>query len=163
MTTDKPRITHIEQSPGKLLWAINRIPTWMFKLGLGGLLGDRFAMVVHRGRKTGRMNTVIVEVANGSHADGRIVVVCAYGERAQWWQNLKHSPTVKLEIGGKTYMAPRHEFLQKKDTEEAIASYWRRYPKFGEMLAGNSVFFYPGPVSDHPFAPTSLAFYLEKT
>lgn len=160
-TPDGPRLTHIQQEPGRLLWAINRVPTWIFKLHLGRVFGSRFAMVTHRGRKSGAHHTVVIETAEGSVQSGRLVYIVAYGTRAQWYKNLKASPAVSIEIGGKTYHAPRHEFLDKEATEHAIASYWAKYPKLAGYLARHDVFFYPGPLADHPFAPTSVAFYLD--
>jgi deazaflavin-dependent oxidoreductase (nitroreductase family) len=132
----------------------------MFKLRLGRLFGSRFAMITHRGRKSGAHHTVIAETAEGSVDDGRLVYIVAYGIRAQWYKNLKAAPAVSIEIAGKVYHAPRHEFLDRQATEQAIASYWAKYPKLGGLLARNGVFFYPGPIADHPYAPTSVAFYL---
>jgi hypothetical protein len=83
-TQDGPRLTHIQHEPGRLLWAINRVPTWMFKLHLGRLFGSRFAMITHRGRKSGAHHTVITETAEGSVQSGRLVYIVAYGTRAQW-------------------------------------------------------------------------------
>jgi deazaflavin-dependent oxidoreductase (nitroreductase family) len=153
-------ITHIEQEPGKLLWAINRIPTWIFKLRLGRLFGSRFAMITHRGRKSGRPRTVIVETADGSIESGRLVYIVAYGKRAQWYKNLQAGPAISIEIAGSVYRQPRHELLTPEGTEQAIAGYWKRYPRLARFLARHGVFFYPGPVADHPCAPTAIAFYL---
>jgi deazaflavin-dependent oxidoreductase (nitroreductase family) len=160
-TPDGPRLTHIQQEPGRLLWLINRIPTWIFKLRLGRLFRSRFAMITHRGRKSGKPRTVIVETADGSVESGRLVYIVAYGKRAQWYRNLKAAPALSLEIAGRTYREPRHEFLNPEGTEQAIASYWGRYPGIARFLARNGVFFYPGPVADHPDAPTAIAFYLD--
>jgi deazaflavin-dependent oxidoreductase (nitroreductase family) len=117
-------------------------------------------MITHRGRKSGAHHTVIVETAEGSVDSGRVVYIVAYGTRAQWYKNLEASPAMSIEIAGKTYDAPRHEFLDRDATERAIASYWARYPKLAGMLARNGVFFYPGPLVEHPHAPTSVAFHL---
>src|SRR5262245_48017631 len=158
---DQPQITHIKQEPGRLLWAINRIPTWIFKLRLGRVFGSRFAMITHRGRKSGKPHTVIVETADGSPENGRLVYIVAYGKRAQWYKNLRAAPAVSLEIRGKVYDEPRHEFLDGEGTERAIASYWERYPRLARLLARNGVFFYPGPLAAHPDGPTAVAFYLD--
>ena len=158
---DPPQLTHIQQEPGRLLWLINRAPTWIFKLRLGRLFRSRFAMITHRGRKSGKPHTVIVETADGSVESGRLVYIVAYGKRAQWYKNLKAAPAVSIEIAGRTYREPQHEFLTREDTEQAIASYWDRYPGLARFLARHGVFFYPGPLAEHPDAPTAVAFYLE--
>ena len=158
---DPRQITHIEREPGRLLWAINLIPKLIFKLRLSRLYGARFALVTHRGRKSGQPRTVIVETADGSLESGRLVYIVAYGKRAQWYKNLKAAPAVRLEIAGRVYKEPRHEFLDREGTERAIASYWQRYPRLASFLARSGVFFYPGPLIDHPDAPTAIAFYLD--
>jgi len=160
-TPSGPQLSHIHQEPGKLLRAINLVPTWIFKLRLGRLFGSRFAMITHRGRKSGALHTVITETAEGSVDSGTLIYIVAYGTRAQWYKNLEASPAVSIEIAGKVYNAPRHEFLDRAATERAIASYWARYPRIAGLLARNGVFFYPGPLIDHPYAPTSVAVYLE--
>lgn len=161
-TAEGPRITHIDQEPGRLLGAVNKFPTAVFKLRLGRLFGGRFAMVTHRGRKSGRPRTVILETADGDVASGRLVYIVAFGKRAQWYKNLEAAPAISIEIAGKVYAEPRHEFLDPEGTERAIGGYWERYPRLARFLARNGVFFYPGPVADHPHAPTAIAFYLPK-
>lgn len=157
---EQPRISHIEQAPGQLLSAINQVPTWIFRLHLSRVFAGRFAMITHRGRKSGQARTVIVETADGSVAEGRLVYIVAFGARAQWYKNLQAAPAISIEIAGRLYPEPRHEFLGPEDTERAIASYWARYPRLARILARNGVFFYPGPVANHPHAPTAVAFYL---
>jgi deazaflavin-dependent oxidoreductase (nitroreductase family) len=160
VTEPRARITHIDQAPGRLLAAINQVPTWVFRLHLSRLFGDRFAMITHRGRKSGQPRTVIVETADGSVAEGRLIYIVAFGSQAQWYKNLEAAPAIRIEIAGRVYPEPRHEFLGPEDTKRAIASYWARYPRLARLLARNGVFFYPGPVADHPRAPRAVAFYL---
>jgi deazaflavin-dependent oxidoreductase (nitroreductase family) len=158
---DPRQITHIDREPGRLLAAINLFPKLIFKLHLGRLYGNRFAMVTHRGRKSGKPRTVILETADGSPESGRLVYIVAYGKRAQWYKNLRAAPAVSLEIRGRVHEQPRHEFLDREGTQRAIESYWRRYPRLARFLARNGVFFYPGPLLDHPDAPTAVVFYLD--
>jgi deazaflavin-dependent oxidoreductase (nitroreductase family) len=155
------QISHITQEPGRLLWAINQVPTMVFRLRLSRLFGSRFAMVTHRGRNSGMPRTVIVETADGSVESRRLVYIVAYGKRAQWYKNLNAAPALRIEIAGRTFESPRHEFLDREGTEAAIASYWRRYPQLAKILARNGVFFYPEPLADHPYAPTAVVFYLD--
>ncbi len=151
----------IQQKPGRLLWLINRIPTWMFKLGLGRLLGKRFAMIVHRGRKTGKLNTVIVETCHGDPDTGKIVFVSAYGNKAQWYLNLQKAPAVKFVMNGKTYLSPRHEFLGPEETEKAVAAYFARYPGIATFLAKRGLYPWPGPIGIHDGAAIGIAFYFK--
>ena len=146
--------------PGRLLWVVNHVPTWTIRVGLGRLLGERLAMVVHRGRKTGQPRTVIVELADGSVAQRRLVFVAAYGERAQWIRNLRQAPPIRIVVAGRTYEAPRLEFLSPDQTADAVASYWRRYPHVARFLAGQGLYPSPGYAPDAPGAPVGIVFHL---
>jgi deazaflavin-dependent oxidoreductase (nitroreductase family) len=133
----------------------------MYKLGMGKLLGKRFAMIVHRGRKTGKLNTVIVENAGGGPDSGFVVFVSAYGNKAQWYLNLEKAPAVKLVTDGRTYLAPQHEILGPEETEKAVATYFKQYPGIANFLASKGQYPWPGPVGNHPGAPIAIAFTLK--
>jgi|SRR5581483_4616995 deazaflavin-dependent oxidoreductase (nitroreductase family) len=151
----------IQAEPGRLLAAVNRLPSLMFRLRLGRLFGERLAEIVHRGRKTGLPRTVIVELCDGSVASGRLVYVAAYGGNAQWIKNLRASAPVSIQVGGATFDSPRCEFLDPDATRQAVAAYWRRYPKVAAFLAKRKLYPYPGqPLADDPGAPVGLVIHL---
>lgn len=86
---------------GVLRWAL-RLPIWLYRLGLGGLLGGRFVLINHVGRSTGLPRRVVVEVV-GRDADDRVTyVVSAWGRRAQWYQNLRATPDTTIQVGRRT-------------------------------------------------------------
>ena len=99
-------------------------------------------MIVHRGRKSGKLNTVILEWADGDPDSGRAAYVSAYG-KLQWYRNLEHPSAVRLITNGKTYLTPRHEFLGPAETEKAVAQYFKRYPGIANFLAKRKQYPYP--------------------
>lgn len=151
----------IQTKPGRLLTAVNRLPSLVFRLRLGRLFGERLAKIVHRGRKSGLPRTVIVELCDGSVAGGRLVYVAAYGGNAQWVKNLRQSPPISIQVGGTTFDSPRCEFLGPEATGQAVAAYWRRYPKVAPFLAKRKLYPYPAqPLADGPDAPVGVVIHL---
>src|SRR4051794_6663545 len=84
---------------------VRRIPKWLarapiplFKAGLGRLAGGRMLMLEHRGRRTGQLRLVVLEVV-GRGAD-TVDVVSGYGGRAQWFRNVTADPRVRVWAAG---------------------------------------------------------------
>jgi deazaflavin-dependent oxidoreductase (nitroreductase family) len=151
----------IQQRPGRALAVVNRLPSLIFRLGLGRVFGERLAKIEHRGRRTGLSRTVIVELCDGSVASGRLVYVAAYGGNAQWVKNLRAAPPIGIRVGGTRYDSPRCEFLDREATGEAIRAYWRRYPRVSAFLAARGLYPYPDqPLADGPDAPVGIAIQL---
>lgn len=90
------------QPPGGLVRRVLRLPIWMYRLGLGGLLGGRFVLINHVGRRTGRVRQVVVEVVGRDPAQDVIHVASGWGPTAQWYQNLLAEPHVTIQIGRRT-------------------------------------------------------------
>lgn len=160
-SADRHQPFQVDVKPGRTLAAVNRVPTLIFKLRLGRLFGERLAKIEHRGRKTGLPRTVIVELCDGSVSEGRLVYVAAYGGNAQWVKNLRQSPPISIQVGGRTFQSPRCEFLDREATSRAVQAYWRRYPKVSAFLAKQGRYPYPQqPLGDGPAAPVGIAIHL---
>jgi hypothetical protein len=51
----------------RLLW---RAPIWLYRLGLGGLLGSHFVLLNHVGRKSGQPRQTVLEVVDRDERPG---------------------------------------------------------------------------------------------
>lgn len=120
--------------PGRVTRFIYRLPIWLYRLGLGGLLGRRFLLINHVGRKSGRLHQTVVEVAGHDAASGTYLVASGYGPRADWYRNLRHEPNVTIQVGGKR-LAVRAEHLSPEASGEAMVAYARRHPVAARSLA----------------------------
>lgn len=92
-----------------------RLPIWLYRTGLGGLL-NRFhiMLLTTEGRKSGLPRHTAIEYrAHGS----KIYVVSAWGERSDWYRNLLVNPTVSLRQGERSLSAQAHPVT---DTGEAL-------------------------------------------
>ena len=52
-----------------------RAPIALYRLGLGGLLGQRFLCLTHAGRVSGRLRTTVIEVLSRDKEQGVYYVV----------------------------------------------------------------------------------------
>jgi hypothetical protein len=59
-----------------------RLPIYLYRLNLGWLLGHRFLLLVHRGRRSGLRRETVLEVVRYNPATKESVVLSAWGERA---------------------------------------------------------------------------------
>jgi deazaflavin-dependent oxidoreductase (nitroreductase family) len=116
----------VSRPPGALLRFGLHLPTWLYRLHLGWLLGQRFLMLLHAGRKTGRVHRTVVEVV--SH-EGSLTfyVVSGWGRKADWYRNIHHQPEVRIRVGSRT-MKARAEDVPSEKAAGIMEGYTARYP-----------------------------------
>jgi deazaflavin-dependent oxidoreductase (nitroreductase family) len=112
-----------------------RLPIWLYQHNLGRLLGNRFLLLTHRGRKSGLPRHVVLEVV-GYHADtGVYVVAAAWGEKADWYLNILKTPVVRVRVGRKRFKAIA-ERLSQDDALRELQAYAGEHPFAFRELAG---------------------------
>jgi len=76
-----------------------RLPIWLYRLGLGGLLGKRFVCLTHTGRKSGVPRQTVLEVVRYEADSGACVVAAGFGDRSDWVRNVTQDPRIVFTIG----------------------------------------------------------------
>ncbi len=109
-----------------------RMPIWLYRFGLGGLLGGRFIMLTHIGRKSGLPRQVVLEVVNHDEATDTYYIASGWGEKSDWLRNVEKTPRVLLHAGRRRFEAIATR-LSPEDAAEQLLMYNRRYP--GSMRA----------------------------
>lgn len=109
------------------LMALLRLPVYLYRLGLGRLLGHRFLMLTHRGRKSGRPRQTVLEVTHYDPRTRESVVVSGWGKRADWYQNIQASPAIEVQTGGERYV-PACRVLAPAEAYDVTVGYDRRLP-----------------------------------
>lgn len=112
---------------GGMLWLAFRFPVLLYRLGLGWLFGHRMILVAHRGRRTGQIHQTVLEVVRYDPDRREAIVVSAWGERGDWFRNLRASPAVEVAIGSERYQ-PAQRFLTTDEIEAELEDYQRRHP-----------------------------------
>lgn len=115
----------ITYRPGRLVSSLFRAPSHLYDWRLGWLLGRRLCRITHVGRKSGRRYRTVVEVVGRDKASGELMVVCGFGHRADWYQNLHANNTAEIEIGFRRFDAAWRE-LVIDEAEPVMAAYERR-------------------------------------
>ncbi|MFD6953526.1 hypothetical protein A6A08_23440 [Nocardiopsis sp. TSRI0078] len=113
--------------------ALLRAPIWLYRLGLGALLGDRFVLLTHRGRTTGEVRQAVLEVVGGNDATGTVLVASGYGSRSQWFRNILREPRVLFQVGGRRRRGTA-TVLPPEESGQVLAHYAQRYPGTASAL-----------------------------
>ena len=111
-----------------------RLPIYLYDLGLGWLLGHRFLLLTHRGRKTGRVRQTVLEVIRYDPIVRESIVASGWGERADWYRNLRANPALEVQTGREHY-APVQRFLAREEIKQELALYERNHPWAARILA----------------------------
>lgn len=85
--------------PSPLLRAVLGAPRFIYRIGLGRLLGHRFLELTYGGRTSRKVRRVLLEVARYDAAQRESVVVAAWGDRTEWYRNLLAEPALMAETG----------------------------------------------------------------
>ncbi len=117
-----------------------RLPIYLYRLDLGRLLGHRFLLLVHRGRKSGLLRETVLEVLLHDPATRESVVLSAWGEKSDWYRNVGATPALEVRTAGQRYV-PEQRFLAPEENHAVISDYGRRHPLALRVFA--RVFGYP--------------------
>ena len=127
--------THQPKLPSGLSRLLFRMPIYLYKARLGWLLGGRFLLLNHTGRKSGQPRQAVVEVVRHDPASDTYVIASGFGEKAQWFQNLMHTPDITIQVGRRK-LAVHARLLSPDEAADEMADYARRNPKAARTLAG---------------------------
>lgn len=130
---------------------IARAPIVLYRLGLGGLLGRRFVLLEHRGRRSGLIRQVVLETL--STEQDMIHVVSGYGWSAQWLRNVRADPRVRVTCGWARPRGARAVILPPDEAVSVLDDYRQRHPLAARVLG--SALELPQLSSDDPL-PTEL-------
>lgn len=108
--------------------ALVRAPIRLYRAGLGFLFGSRMLLLEHTGRISGATRQVVLEVTDRPGPD-RYVVVSGFGERAQWYRNVRATPAVRVSVGWRRSVPATAVVLPRDRAAELFAEYPRRHPR----------------------------------
>ena len=102
-----------------------RAPIFFYRAGLGWMLGKRFLLLNHIGRKSGLPRQAVLEVIH--HTDDAYFVASGFGEKSHWFQNILHTPDVNIQVGRRK-MAAHAERLPSPKAKEILQTYAEKHP-----------------------------------
>jgi deazaflavin-dependent oxidoreductase (nitroreductase family) len=104
-----------------------RAPILLYRMHLSFLLGKRFAYLEHRGRRTGMIRGVVIEIVDYDPQERTVVVVAAWGKKADWYKNVLADPQVTITVGSDRYPAIART-LSRAEAERHLEAYARHHP-----------------------------------
>jgi deazaflavin-dependent oxidoreductase (nitroreductase family) len=113
--------------PPRWLRPALRLPNALYRLGLGRLLGERFLLLTHTGRRTGRHHETTLEVLRHERGTDTYVVCSGWGPEADWLRNIAQHPDVVITTGRGSRPA-RAQLLPIEPGARELAAYARRHP-----------------------------------
>ena len=113
--------------PNKVLRFGLRVPILLYRMKLGWLLGDRFLLLTHIGRKSGRPHQTVIEVVQHEEHSDTYHVVSGWGERSDWFQNIQKNPSVTIHVGNRQFQA-QAMFIPLAKAMEVMEAYAREHP-----------------------------------
>lgn len=120
-------MTLTENKPSRLLRALFRLPIFLYRMNLGFLLGGRFLMLTHIGRKSGLPRQAVIEVVDHDKAAGVYYVAAAWREKSDWYLNVLKNPRVKVQVGNRKFEADAVQ-KSRKEAEDILWEYAQKHP-----------------------------------
>ncbi len=113
------------REPGPLARRLLRVPARLYHCNAGWLLGQRFLLLTHVGRHSGRRHRTVLDVIGKRPAAGEFLVLAGLGRSANWYRNIEAHPAIEVAVGRRRFR-PEHRLLSEEEAAEALADYERR-------------------------------------
>jgi len=123
----------VDTPPGRVLRFGLRLPIWLYRARFGWILGDRFLLLIHTGRKSGLPRQTVIEVVQHDKTTDTYYVVSGWGEKSDWYRNIHKNPSVVIQTGKRTFRSTT-EFIPVDKAIEIVQAYARDHPTaFNEL------------------------------
>jgi deazaflavin-dependent oxidoreductase (nitroreductase family) len=114
-----------EAKPQGVLRYLLHVPVWLYRWNLGWLLGHRFLLLVHSGRRTGRRHETVLEVMQYRKVVREAVVMSGFGRSSDWLLNIQAEPDFEVIIGAHRYKA-QYRLLGEAEAAQVFREYERK-------------------------------------
>jgi deazaflavin-dependent oxidoreductase (nitroreductase family) len=102
-----------------------RAPAFLYRMGCGWLLGHRFMLLAHVGRRTGLCRRTVLEVVEYRVEGPEVIVVSGFGPKADWLRNLATTPDPEVFTGSQHFIAS-YRMLGASEAVGVIGGYEAR-------------------------------------
>lgn len=123
----------IQTPPKGLLRWLLRVPIFLYRLNLGWILGERFLLLTHIGRKSRLPRHTVVEVVYHDRQTDRYIIASGWGEKSDWLLNIIKTPQVSIKVGRRNFPAIAQR-LSVEAAQAALYQYAQSHPvAFGQL------------------------------
>jgi len=117
----------VDRPPSQALRFGLRLPVWLYRLHLGWLLGNRFLMLTHTGRRSGKVHHTVIEVVQFDKETDTYYAVSGWGNKADWYQNIHAYPEVVINVGRRELKVHATD-IPLSEAISILDEYTRRHP-----------------------------------
>ena len=89
--------------PGPILKPLLGVPAALYRARVGWLMGRRFLLLNHRGRRSGRRYETVLEVLRWDPWRDEATVISGFGPAAQWYRNVLAGGAAEVRIGRRRF------------------------------------------------------------
>lgn len=122
----------VSSAPPPFLVPLLKLPLILYKARLGWLLGHRFALLTHRGRRSGKTYRTVLAVLRFDPRTREIAAISAWSG-SQWFKNIVAAPPLSVETG-RVHYVPLHRFLTASEIASLFEEYREKRPVFSRMV-----------------------------
>jgi deazaflavin-dependent oxidoreductase (nitroreductase family) len=108
--------------PSGLLARLLAAPRYLYHAHLGGLLGHRFMLLIHEGRRTHRLHETPLEVVHWDPVKREAIVASGWGRKAQWLHNVEAGMACEVVIGRERF-EPEVRELEVPEAMDVLRAY----------------------------------------
>lgn len=119
--------SQVRQRPHGLSRWFFRFPILLYRWGLGWLMGGRFLLLNHIGRKSGLPRQTVLEVVKHDKATDTYYVAVGFGPKTDWYRNLLKTPQATIQVKRRK-LEVTADPLTPEASGEAMVDYARRHP-----------------------------------
>lgn len=131
-TTEGPQGI-LGKQPGAVGRWFFRAPIFLYRVGLGPMLGRRLIVIEHTGRTSGVPRQTALEVVRRDEES--IDVAAAWGVKSDWYRNLLANPQLEVSSGSLRGAPATASVLDSETAESVYAGYVESHPKAAEALS----------------------------
>lgn len=102
-----------------------RAPVYLYRWRLGFLLGRRFLLLTHTGRRSRLPRQTVLEVMEYRPQSGEAVVMSGFGRDSNWLLNISANANEEIQLGSHHFRAT-HRILGEDEAIAVLAGYERR-------------------------------------
>lgn len=117
----------VSTPPTGLLRLGLRLPIVLYRLRLGWLLGERFILLNHIGRKSGQARQTVLEVVGHDERSDTYYIVSGWGHQSNWYRNLLAKPEISVQVGRRR-LDVRAETLTPPEGAQVLLAYREKHP-----------------------------------
>ena len=108
-------------------------PVYLYRWRLGRLLGKRFLLLTHVGRRSGLRRQTVLEVMEYRKHGPEAVVMSGFGRGSNWLRNIEANHREEVTIGSQHFVAA-HRFLSEDEAINVVRGYEQRNRLAGPIV-----------------------------